>query len=387
MKALIFKTLLTVCSGILLLASCDKMEDTYKQYLDDGEIIYTGKADSLRALPGNKRIGLTWLIVSDPKIVKTVVYWNAKRDSVVVPVHKTAEVDTLNVVIPDLEEGVYTFEVYTFDAEGNSSIKTEVIGEVFGDTYQHSLYNREVKQAAWINLPAQTDPPAAAFTGVQIDWFGAAGQAVFVEIAYTNQAGEQIVLRDFPVQVGNRPPQFRETSRLPDYLRETSFSYRTAFKPDSAAMDTFYTDFDVFEPEFPPELSDNLALNKSLFKSSDISAGRVANAIDGDYATFWQTSSADRGDLNVWMTVDLGELQSFNAIKAFWNRVDPIAKYDIWYSDDNENWEIAFTKDEGFSTEEEAEFPTVTARYVQLNMDLKSTINVTTFEFEVYNSD
>src|SRR5690606_39691934 len=124
--------------------------------------------------------------------------------------------------------GVYTFEVYTFDAEGNSSIKTEVIGEVFGDTYQHSLYNREVKQAAWINLPAQTDPPAAAFTGVQIDWFGAAGQAVFVEIAYTNQAGGQNGVREFSGQVGNKTPQVRETNPFPEFLRGTAINHRKA---------------------------------------------------------------------------------------------------------------------------------------------------------------
>ena len=51
----------------------------------------------------------------------------------------------------------------------------------------------------------------------------------------------------------------------------------------------------------------NLALNKSVTRSSDVSTGRATNAVAGEVATFWQPLMSDRTDnLNVWLRVDLG---------------------------------------------------------------------------------
>src|SRR5690606_31024675 len=61
-------------------------------------------------------------------------------------VEKTEVVDTISVKINDLAEGNQTFEIYTYDDLGNSSIKAEVSGKVYGDLYESSLLNATISE-------------------------------------------------------------------------------------------------------------------------------------------------------------------------------------------------------------------------------------------------
>ena len=103
---------------LAMLLSCGKMDDTYSEFVKDGERIYIAKADSLKVRGGNKRIQLSWLLLSDPKVVKYKVTWNNGRDSIVNPVVKTASVDTVTLMIDNIEEGTHEFEIYTYDKLG-----------------------------------------------------------------------------------------------------------------------------------------------------------------------------------------------------------------------------------------------------------------------------
>ena len=241
-------SLLSLLAIILLIANqaCEKMEDTYAEYLEGGEIIYPGKADSLQAFPGNRRIVLQWLIVSDPKVVRAVVYWNNKTDSVVVPIQKTADVDTISVILPDMEEGLYTFDVYTYDNAGHRSLGSQVIGEVYGGTFQQTLGNRLVRSVDWVDLPQDGEIPA--FKGAQVSWYGVNMQAIFMDIRYTQEDGSVITVREEPVRISGRPPLFREVTRLPDCKENSAITYRTAFMPDTLAIDTFYTEYSTYSP-------------------------------------------------------------------------------------------------------------------------------------------
>lgn len=225
--------------GILtcgLFASCGKMDDNYQQYLQNGVIIYTAKVDSLKAFPGKNRIALSWLLVSDPKINRCKVFWNNGTDSVEVPVQRSGGIDTISVVLDDMEENVFTFNVFTYDNAGNSSVKEEVIGTVYGNNYIASLYNRPVRAATYI----------AAGEHAEVAWFGINPQAVAVDVEYTNIAGDLVTIREVPVKPDPfKPAGFPDTTLLTDYKEGTSFRYRTAFKPAPTAIDTFYTAFDT----------------------------------------------------------------------------------------------------------------------------------------------
>ncbi|MBC9932638.1 DUF4998 domain-containing protein [Chitinophaga qingshengii] len=223
---------------LVLLAACTKMDDSYKQFLDGGEIIYTGKVDSLKVFPGKNRVLLSWYLVSDPKITKCRVYWNQRGDSAEVAVKRTGGTDTIRLFLDKLPENIYTFQVYTYDNAGHSSVKEEVIGNAYGDAYIATLSNRPVRSAKYDAVKKETT----------IWWFGVNNQVQSVEISYTNNAGAETKM----VQVADSVPanprdplEFRASVKLPDYKAGTSLKYRTSYKPVKVAIDTFYTAYET----------------------------------------------------------------------------------------------------------------------------------------------
>src|SRR5690554_5060387 len=89
--------------------ACEDMQDTYKEFVIDR--VYTGRPDSLLARGGENRVELSWLLLSDPKISSYKVSWNNGQDSIVGDLVKTDDVDTVRVVLDDLSENIYFFEV------------------------------------------------------------------------------------------------------------------------------------------------------------------------------------------------------------------------------------------------------------------------------------
>lgn len=108
--------------------SCDKMNDLHQPYLDRGETVYAARVDSVKPLIG---IGEQVLDIYLPRqrAVKGLVTWNLGADSLTFdfPENYTGH---HRVTVPGLEEGNYTYEVYTFDANGNQSIAYEVTSNV-----------------------------------------------------------------------------------------------------------------------------------------------------------------------------------------------------------------------------------------------------------------
>jgi hypothetical protein len=378
--------LLTLTGG--LLASCE-VGAPHEEFMNLGEIIYVGKPEALEALPGENRNKLKWVLVSDPKIKKAKVFWNNPAspegqspvagqrnpgpDSMVVDIVRTGENQPVELLIDRLQEGVYTFDVYTLDKDGNSSIKTEVIGEVYGQSYQGSIANRPLNSAVF--NPATKE--------VTLNWFGVAQQAVVIEVAYTDEAGAEKVMAVTKVYPDPRKPGvFLDQTMLPAYKAGTAFKYRTGYLPVAAAIDTFYTGY--------TEVTDvyvNLALGKNVFKSSDGSSGRAPNAVDGDYITKWEPSSSDRSDKNTWITVDLGTALPFNEVDLYYTKDQAkVTGYEIWYSDDNATWKTAYTSSGSPQSVQNVRFPRITARYVRLSHTLQDTgSNVNLGELEVWN--
>lgn len=225
--------------AVSFLLSCSKMDATYIDFIKSGEIVYTGKVDSLKAFPGKNRMKLTWLLVSDPKITKNAVYWNDRADSLVIDVIKTADTDSIKVIIENLTEKTYTFDVYTYDDFGHSSVKASVLGTVYGDIYANTLYNRPLNTAVY----------NATTKNTLLTWFGVSAQAVSVEINYTDNAGTNQIVTNLPVldpQYPNRPKALAPTTNLPNYKKGTSFQFRTGYKPTPLCLDTFYTSWNTF---------------------------------------------------------------------------------------------------------------------------------------------
>ena len=217
-----FYLLLLIVAGAFV--ACTKMEDTYKEFVQNGEIIYTGRVDSVKTYPGNNRIALTMLLLSDPKIIKVKVLWNNKADSAVKDVVRTTGVDTVKFMLTNMPEGTYAFEIYTYDNQGHSSIKTEAIGIVYGQNYVNSLFNRPLKSMIY------------AASKATLKWYGPSAQTVGQQINYTDSFN---VAKDVFV------PKADTMTVLTNFKKGATFQYRTLYLPAVNAIDTFYSAYEV----------------------------------------------------------------------------------------------------------------------------------------------
>ncbi|MFI5136236.1 MAG: DUF4998 domain-containing protein [Sphingobacteriales bacterium] len=212
---------------VLIISACTKMDDYKLKFTKGGSIVYPGKMDSVKFFSGFNRVKLTGLFTSDPKIVKYRVFWNSKQDSVEVPVVRTTHVDTVKLIIPNLPEGLMSFEVRTYDAQGHISIPTDTAVNVYGANYQSTLVTRGIADAA-----IQPDG-SALITWVDVN--SDAGIAN-MEIKYSDALNKMHDTLVTSVPIGL-------TTSLPNFKAGNTISYTTWFAPTPTAIDKFTVPF------------------------------------------------------------------------------------------------------------------------------------------------
>ncbi|HYH56730.1 MAG TPA: DUF4998 domain-containing protein, partial [Anseongella sp.] len=221
------------------MASCSEMDDTYDDFLEGGEIIYPQGPDSLRIHPGYKRIELSWLALSDPTVTRAMIYWDNGQDSLEIPIEKTDEIDTLKVMIENLEERIYTFAIYTYDHMGNISVPTLGIGESYGDDYKNSLLPRLVTSALFFE-EADT---------LEIVWGSVDPTAIAAQIHYTDTLGNPRILTVPTEQTGPDSTQIGDYDHGADGGR---FQFRSVYLPHPLSLDTFYSEYQDIKVYGPP---------------------------------------------------------------------------------------------------------------------------------------
>ncbi|WP_316814006.1 DUF4998 domain-containing protein [Pedobacter heparinus] len=394
------------------------MDATYKEFLNGGQVVYNGKPEGLQAFSGNKRVGIKWYIISDPKITSAKIFWNnpghiegdpvlpnqrpAGKDSITIAINRGSGTDSVITFIDRLKEGIYTFSVYMYDDKGHSSVKSEVISDVYGDNYQNSIGNRPTDMPQLNILNGKSD--------LYIPWYGVAQQAVRIDLIYTNTAGIVKTVQKSKIPNPTDPRRgmiWLDKDTLFNFkdAAGAKLRYRTAYLPEETAIDTFFTEYtDIgykyYVPPTPPSKDDNLALSKKITTSS----ATGTSLTDGDRSNTnkWQPSSGERADLNVWFYVDLGSVKDFNSTQVYFTK-DPakITYYEILYTDaatiaTDTKWKRAYIKF-GAPEEEDIFVSTNTdntalvnlkGRYIKINIGLRDeATNINVSEIEVYHKD
>lgn len=215
---------------VLIISACTKMDDYKRKYTTGGSIAYPGRMDSVKVFSGKNRVKVTGLFTSDPKIVKYRVFWNSRQDSIEVPVTRTAGVDTAKLIIPNLPEGLMSFQIRTYDAQGHISIPIDTAAYVYGDLYQSAITNRAIADASM-----QNDGSAL------INWGDVSADAgiVNMEIKYSdkfNKAHDTLI-----TSVLTGPTQGKLfTTSLPNFKAGNSISYSTTYLPNATSIDKFH---------------------------------------------------------------------------------------------------------------------------------------------------
>ena len=199
---------------IILYPSCKNSDSLYEEYLVPNGLYYPAKALDAVTRPGRERIEIAWRNGKDPKVVKARIFWSNYADSTEVSIPPGA--DTVRTIIKDLSEDTYSFFIHTYDAKGNSSVPVEVMGDVYGATYERSLPNRKLLG----QYPAQ---------GVSLIWNAAGAAETGVNLSYTNTGGTAVQ------KTIDKSETFTAVS---DIDLSKPVSYQTVYK-DSTVIDEF----------------------------------------------------------------------------------------------------------------------------------------------------
>lgn len=217
----IINIIMTLVGIALLSASCSQMNDSHLEFVSGGEIVYRAKPDSVVGYAGKNRVQLDWELNFPTLVVKCEI---REGDRVLADIPVTYQ-DHLKFsqILEDLEERVYTFSIYSLDAAGNSSIKSNVIVEVFGDNYinilrttrsiQDVLRSAENRNVAFITLSAPTTTKIEATT-----------------IFYKSTAGTEKSVRVLGTQ---------HSVEISDAAEDSYFNIQDLWRPVADAIDLF----------------------------------------------------------------------------------------------------------------------------------------------------
>ncbi|WP_316818152.1 DUF4998 domain-containing protein [Pedobacter nyackensis] len=316
MKRIYIVAYLVLVMQGLFFTSCRK-EHEYKKYFGDGEILYAGRADTVIVHPGDERMLLSVVLGNDPLVTKVKAFWNDGKDSIVKAVTPEMIKSTVDLMIEDLAEGTYNFTVFTYDNKNNPSVVRYVSGTVYGSVYSSNLVNRRLK-----GITYNTDGSM-----VNISWAHGNPDEVGIELLYTDKDGNSKT---------RMIPQKEVLTGLSEYDGNTKLKYRTIFKPDPNAIDTYTMDYvEVGLPVFERTL-DKSKFNVHILPTDATTAhGWVMPNMwkdDGGASSF----ATINGTLQ-WFTFDTGVSTSITRFKT-WQASDRLynqenlKRFEIWGS-------------------------------------------------------
>ena len=236
------KYMVIVAGCALFFGACEKLNDNHQKFMKDGEIVYIGRVDSMRVLPGEERVVFRYWL-ADPRARSLTATWSNGKESLMIEIPPHQPIDSFEVQIgkneKTLTEGDYTFHWVTRDDKGNKSVVFEQIAKVYGERYKRTLSDR-------IIVNTQT-----AGNNVTVTWgTSISDQEVGVTVKYTTQAGETKILHytteDLTGETveGLTGPIIELVSTVMTNVNlSVPPQYLTKFLPVPLAVDTFYTDF------------------------------------------------------------------------------------------------------------------------------------------------
>ncbi|MDD2251025.1 MAG: DUF4998 domain-containing protein [Candidatus Cloacimonetes bacterium] len=305
--------------------SCSDMDETYRHFWEVGEKLYPAPVDSLQAHAGKNRIGLSWIIYGDPNVDKAKIFWENRSDSLEIPIQSNGGKDSMYVIIDNLAEGTYSFDILTYNKKGNISVSRSVIGTVFGDVYENSLLPRFMQSAFY--------KEDALF----ITWGNPADTtSIGSEICYRNMAGSyNRVIADNSAEITSIADY--------DYDSDPTFTYRTIYVPPMA-IDTFYSAVQTVKvkgaPHYYPKL--NWTATASSFDSRPGGSYRPPQyTIDNNLSTIWVNQISPQTYYPHTLTIDMGAVVSVDGVALrVQKRNETPRLIDVYVSVDGIKWDL-----------------------------------------------
>lgn len=303
--------------------SCKDMTDFHKEYIKSGEIVYLAKMDSVISYAGKNRIQISGYLSNAYNVNKVMVYWNNRSDSMNFGYSKANDLDSLNLVIPNLIEKSYIFDIYTRNSAGNRSIKVSIAGTAYGNFYRSNLAPRTVNGF---------DSDGKLLKAM---WLTADGLEKGTQIRYTTETSgiKTIFLSPDSSQIV-----------FPDRKLDTPISFLSVYVPEKSAIDTFQTKWTTIP------VTGEYKVSKTGWKITGFSSqepketppsGLATAAIDDNLNTYWHTQwSGAKPGYPHWFIVDMGKDIPIASIEVFRRQGNSTGqtKHQFLYSPNGIDW-------------------------------------------------
>lgn len=270
------KYIVMALGAVTLITSCDSMEDIYSEYLDGGEVIYRAKAKEVEGYSGYNRVKLTWTLEYPTQVVKCQI---REGDEVLaeIPVEYKDKLE-MEYMLANQSERTHTYSIYTLDNLGNSSIKSDIILDVYGDRYISTLRTkRSILSVLW-----KVDEPTTALVKLTES---ASDKVVASLITYKSESGEKKVRVESGVN----------EVLLKDVADHSYLKLSDIWMPSESAIDEFTSDAIEYEAS---ELPMKLARSFTMMYKTDATTV-VANLSSANTAEGVSNSVIDYGDKEV----------------------------------------------------------------------------------------
>lgn len=216
-------TIFLILFSSLSVHGCKKDNEANKNPGEENKKVVT-QADSVVTHSGNGRIEVSWILRTDANLhsYKVNCFSNAQSKTVTNTIQKTGGRNVIHVVINDLNEGNYIFEIIMYDKQGNASAKVSSSGKVYGPQYQSSLTHRTYSSIKRVG------------DDIVLKWNPAADDLDHVEVTYQNCNGIKVIHSVSSTAV---------LDTLNNVPEGQVIKFRSAYLPTPSAIDTFYTDY------------------------------------------------------------------------------------------------------------------------------------------------
>ena len=357
-----------IIGGVLIFNSCQKMEDIHSEYLKDGDIIYASKPLVIQSFAGKKRIKLRYYLVNAVNVNKCVVEWDEGASSQTIDISPNMPIDSIDIMIDNLEEKSYIFKVFTLDTHGNRSVKEQVTGSAYDTKYQLGLTNRSL-----LGIEG-----GGTIDSLVVSWGTAPSGNTGVEMVYNNREG---------VAVTKVLSSNEDRIVIRAWESEGKMTYRSFFIPEENAIDTFASaSAEVMLPQFIEFNGE--PVDKTNWTIVDLSGeepaeaqwgppiqGLAAATIDGDNSTFWHSPWASANPPHPhFFTIDFGDVVKMNAFELVKraNKNDCQKRFTVEVSLDN----VTFTSLGTFTYEQ----ANASQKYQVLSLPLARYVKYTVLE-------
>ena len=317
--------------------SCDDMESIHKNYLN-GENIYAGKLDSLEVRPGYKRVelnGLTNFLGNSSNLIVTY----EEREEIFKIDDDLG--DVMSVIIDDLEEKTYEFNVRTSDESGNLSVPQSVAGFAVGDIFISNQDPRKI-----INFSSNADGTFANFYGNSDS-----EHVIFTELNYETENSENFVDTIFYEDNSIKLNDFKPLGKI----ETTSFLESGRNGIDTISIETLeYTLPNLPYSELSKEIIQLVEMPSDIsgeFQNADPKNhlfDGISNWSGDNSKTFFSSPS----DIPHHFTIDLGVKTIVRKVRldmpSIGNDNNP-TEIQIWARENLESAEIASSTDQNLS--------------------------------------